>query len=175
MPEKTGIFFHNIYHIGFSFQIVYQYRSTPSMNPTVRTLKPEEFPLAEKLWREYRGQKGDPSNERIFGVFNSAELAATARCTRHPDGLEMDCVFTPEKHRGKGYARIVVEALLDACGHEPIYIHSTLPLIAFYTSLGFKRIEERTMPQTIRDRFLFCFGEMEGCNAVPMVRQGTVA
>ncbi len=145
------------------------------MTPTVRELRREEFKDAEQLWIQYRGQKGDPSNERIFGVFNSAELAATARCTRHTDGLEMDCVFTPEKHRGKGYARIVVEALIDDCGSEAIYIHSTLPLIAFYTSLGFERIEERTMPQTIRDRFIFCFGEMEGCNAVPMVRQGTVA
>lgn len=84
----------------------------------------------------------------------------------------MDCVFTPEKHRGKGYARMAVQALLDACGAETIYIHSTLPLITFYTSLGFQRIEERKMPETIRDRFIFCFGEMEGCNAIPMVRPG---
>jgi N-acetylglutamate synthase-like GNAT family acetyltransferase len=66
----------------------------------------------------------------------------------------------------------VVQALLEPCGAESIYIHSTLPLIAFYTSLGFERIEERVMPQTIRERFIFCFGEMEGCNAIPMVRKG---
>jgi predicted GNAT family N-acyltransferase len=142
------------------------------MAEVIREVKPEEFPLAEALWREYRGQKADKKTERIFGIFDQDTLAATARCTRHTDGFEMDCVFTPEKYRGRGYARIVVQALLNTCGEETIYIHSTLPLIQFYTSLGFERIGEREMPQTIRDRFIFCFGEMEGCNAIPMVRKG---
>lgn len=140
------------------------------MTPTVRELRREEFRDAEHLWIQYRGQKADPAHERIFGVFEDGLLVSTARCTRHPDGFEMDCVFTPEVHRGKGYARLTVEALLAACGGAPIYIHSTLPLISFYSSLGFTRIAERQMPQTIRERFLFCFGEMEGCNAIPMVR-----
>jgi len=142
------------------------------MTEVIRELGKDEFYLAEKLWQAYRGQKADIKKERIFGAFIEAELAATARCTRHPEGLEMDCVFTPEQYRGRGFARIVVQALLDACGGETIYIHSTLPLIAFYTSLGFERIEERAMPETIRERFIFCFGEMEGCNAIPMVRKG---
>ncbi|MBR1369968.1 GCN5 family acetyltransferase [Methanocalculus chunghsingensis] len=140
------------------------------MRLIVRELRREEFKDAEKIWIQYRGQKADPAVERIFGVFEDGILVSTARCTRHPDGLEMDCVFTPETHRGRGYARLTVEALLSSCGETPIYIHSTLPLISFYTSLGFSRIEEKQMPQTIRDRFLFCFGEMEGCNAIPMVR-----
>lgn len=140
------------------------------MTRTVRELRREEFIEAERLWIQYRGQKADPANERIFGVFEDEVLVSTARCTRHHDGLEMDCVFTPETYRGRGYARLAVEALLSACGDAPIYIHSTLPLISFYTALGFSRIGEREMPQTIRDRFIFCFGEMEGCNAIPMVR-----
>jgi hypothetical protein len=56
----------------------------------VRELKYEEFRLAEKLWEEYRGQKNDMPEERVFAVFENGSLAATARCTRHPDGLEMD-------------------------------------------------------------------------------------
>jgi len=140
------------------------------MTATIRQLRKEEFPKADKLWLQYRNQKANPASEQVFGVFGGEELVSTARCTRHPDGLEMDCVFTPETYRGRGYARLTVEALIAACGNEPIYIHSTLPLISFYTSLGFSRIGEREMPQTIRDRFIFCFGEMEGCNAIPMVR-----
>ncbi|MCQ1539123.1 GNAT family N-acetyltransferase [Methanocalculus taiwanensis] len=141
------------------------------MAEMIRELTKDEFYLAEKIWQEYRGQRADSSKERIFGVFLDNDLVATSRCTRHLDGLEMDCVFTPERYRGGGYGRKSVQALLDACGNETIYIHSTLPLIAFYTSLGFERIPERGMPQTIRDRFIFCFGEMEGCNAIPMVRK----
>lgn len=140
--------------------------------PVTRELAPGEFSLAEKVWEQYRGQKADPKTERIFGVFDDGDLAATARCTRHPGGLEMDCVFTLDEYRGKGYARHAVQALLDACGKEPIYIHSTLVLRTFYGSFGWRFIAEKEMPQSIRDRFIFCFGEMEGCNAIPMVRDG---
>jgi GNAT superfamily N-acetyltransferase len=140
------------------------------MEVIARELSPDEFPLAEKVWEQYRGQKADRKNERIFGVFVDGVLAATARCTRHPDGREMDNVFTLDAFRGKGYARIAVELLLTHCGSEIIYIHSTLPLINFYKTLGFTPIPEKELPQTIRDRFLFCFGEMEGCNVLPMKR-----
>jgi N-acetylglutamate synthase-like GNAT family acetyltransferase len=112
-------------------------------------------------------------HERIFGIFSDGELASTARFTRHPDGNEMDCVFTPEKFRGNGYARQVVEALVTACGAETIYIHSTIVLISFYKTFGWTPIPEEQLPRSIRERFIFCFGEMEGCNACPMVRKGT--
>ncbi|HOI57322.1 MULTISPECIES: GNAT family N-acetyltransferase [unclassified Methanoculleus] len=140
------------------------------MKKEVRELKREEFPLAEKVWTHYRNQKADPARERIFGVVIDGDLAATARCTRHPGGLEMDCVFTLDEHRGHGYAKEVVQILLDECGSETIYIHSTLPLIEFYGKLGFVPIPEAQLPTSIKDRFLFCFGEMAGCNVAPMMR-----
>jgi len=139
----------------------------------VRELKKDEFPLAEKLWEEYRGQKNDMPEERVFAVFEDGMLAATARCTRHPDGLEMDCVFASERFRGKGYARKAVQALIDACGSEQIFIHSTIVLIQFYKTFGFVPIPEDQLPRTIRERFLFCFGEMAGCNVCPMTRAGS--
>jgi len=141
------------------------------MPTETRELKPEEFSLAEKIWEQYRGQKANSLHERIFGVFENGILASTARYTRHPDGAEMDCVFVPEEHRGKGYARMAVEALLRACGSEQIFIHSTLVLIPFYKRLGFVPIPEAQLPQTIRERFVFCFGEMAGCNVCPMRRE----
>jgi N-acetylglutamate synthase-like GNAT family acetyltransferase len=141
------------------------------MTTETRELKREEFSRAEKLWEQYRGQKADTVRERIFGVFDDGILAATARYTRHPDGVEMDCVFSSEKYRGKGYARKAVEALLRACGSEQIFIHSTLVLISFYKTLGFVPIPEEQLPQSIRERFLFCFGEMAGCNVCPMKRE----
>ena len=140
------------------------------MKKEVRELKLEEFPLAEKVWTQYRGQKADPARERIFGVFVDGVLAATARCTRHPGGLEMDCVFTLDEYRGSGYAKEAVQRLLEECGSETIYIHSTLPLIGFYGKLGFEPIPEARLPTSIRERFLFCFGEMAGCNVAPMMR-----
>ena len=142
------------------------------MTTEIRELKREEFFLAEKLWEQYRGQKADPVHERIFGVFVDGELAATARHTKHPDGVEMDCVFVPEPDCGKGYARDAVEELIKHSGPEPIYIHSTLVLISFYKTLGFSPIPEDQLPQSIKERFAFCFGEMLGCNVCPRVRTG---
>lgn len=136
----------------------------------VRELKPEEFFLAEKLWEQYRSQKADMVHERIFAVFADGDLAATARYTRHPDGVEMDCVFVPEQYRGNGYARDAVEALVGTCGSDIIFIHSTIVLISFYKTIGFTPIPEEQLPKSIRERFIFCFGEMQGCNVCPMVR-----
>ena len=140
------------------------------MATETRELRRDEFFLAEKVWEQYRGQKADPLHERIFGVFVNGCLAATARYTRHPDGIEMDCVFVPEQYRGKGYARDAVKDLISQCGSEPIYIHSTIVLIAFYKTFGFSSIPEDQLPKSIKERFLFCFGEMMGCNVCPMVR-----
>ncbi len=137
-----------------------------------RELTRDEFYLAEKLWEQYRGQKADPLHERIFGVFVDGTLAATARCTKHPDGIEMDCVFVPETYRGKGYARDAVAELIKHCGEETIHIHSTIVLISFYKTFGFTPIPEDQLPRSIKERFLFCFGEMLGCNVCPMVRMG---
>ncbi len=141
------------------------------MEVIIRELSTDEFALAEEVWVQYRGQKADSEHERIFGVFVNGTLAATARCTQHPDGREMDNVFTLDEFRGKGYARKAVELLLEKCGNKTIYIHSTLALIQFYASLGFTPIPEKGLPQSIRDRFLFCFGEMEACNVSPMKRE----
>ena len=137
------------------------------MKKEVRELKDEEFPLAEMAWTHYRNQKADPGRERIFGVFVDGALAATARCTRHPGGLEMDCVFTLDEYRGGGYAREAVERLLEECGTETIYIHSTLPLVGFYGKLGFVPIPEAKLPASIRERFVFCFGGDGGVQRRP--------
>ena len=141
------------------------------MTTIIRELSPAEFPLAEKVWEQYRGQKANPATERIFGVFEDGKLAATARFTRHSDGNEMDCVFSLDEYRGKGHARKVVQVLVDTCGSERIYIHSTLVLISFYKTFGWIPIPEDQLPRSIRERFIFCFGEMEGCNVCPMVRE----
>jgi N-acetylglutamate synthase-like GNAT family acetyltransferase len=65
----------------------------------------------------------------------------------------------------------VVQALIDACGHEVLYMHSTLQLISFYKTFGFVPLPEDQLPRMIRERFLFCFGEMAGCNVCPMRRE----
>jgi nucleotide-binding universal stress UspA family protein/predicted GNAT family acetyltransferase len=141
-----------------------------SLSIVARELNRDEFALAEEVWMTYHQQKGDPGTDRIFGVFVEGALTAVARCRRHPDGLEVDGVYVPDGYRDRGYARRAVQALVDACGGEPLYMHSTLPLAQFYSSFGFRKISEDELPRSIRERFNFAEGDLEGANVVPMER-----
>jgi len=138
----------------------------------VRELREEEFPLAEEVWTHYHQQTADPERDRIFGVFVEGSLVSVARCRAHPDGLEVDGVFTPTEYRGRGYAKRTVDALVAACGDEALYMHSTLELVGFYGSFGFVSIPESDLPPTIRARFDFAMGDMESANVQPMMRPG---
>ncbi len=141
-----------------------------SLAVSVRELAKDEFALAEEVWLTYHQQKADRETDRIFGVFVEGGLAAVARCRRHPDGREVDGVYVPDDYRDRGYARKAVQALVDACGSEPLYMHSTLPLAGFYGSFGFRKIGEDELPRSIRERFNFAEGDLEGANVVPMRR-----
>jgi len=44
--------------------------------------------------------------------------------------------------------------------------------VAFYKSMGFVPIPEDELPPTIKSRFEFAIGNLEGANACPMQRQG---
>jgi len=143
-----------------------------SLTVIVRELKKNEFSLAEEVWQQYHQQKADPGTDRIFGAFVEGELAAVARCRRHPDGLEVDGVFVPDDYRDRGYARKAVQELVDRCGSEPLFMHSTLDLVKFYASFGFEPIPESALPRSIKERFNFAEGELKGANVSPMKRPG---
>jgi len=141
------------------------------LDVVARELQKEEFPLAEKVWQRYHQQTADSSTDRIFGVFIEGMLVAVARCRRHPDGLEVDGVFTLDDFRGRGYARDVMDPLVTACGREELYMHSTLSLVKFYGQYGFEKIAEDELPPTIKARYDFAMGEMQGSNVQPMRRR----
>jgi nucleotide-binding universal stress UspA family protein/GNAT superfamily N-acetyltransferase len=143
-----------------------------SLTVIVKELGKAEFWLAEQVWMSYHQQKGDPDTDRIFGVFVEGALAAVARCRKHHDGLEVDGVYVPDDYRDRGYARKAVQDLVDACGSEPLYMHSTLALVRFYSSFGFEPIPESALPRSIKERFNFAEGEMKGANISPMKRTG---
>jgi len=138
---------------------------------TVRELQSLEFSVAEALWTDYHNTRGDPGTDRIFAAFHDGQAVSIARCKRHPDGFEVDGVFTPVSQRGHGYANAVVWALVEACGQdEPLSMHSVWDLTRFYGNYGFVPIDEKELPPTIRERFAWAGGEMEGANVRPMKR-----
>ena len=135
-----------------------------------RELDKEEFPGAEEVWRQHDQQTADPERDRIFGVLVEGILVTVARCRRYPRGLEVDGVFTLEEFRERGYVREVMEELIRACGREPLYLHSTLPLVEFYRELGFEEIGEDELPPGIQARYDGATRESEGSNLQPMMR-----
>lgn len=142
------------------------------MAPTVRELTPGEFRLVEtELWVHYHGQKTDPATDRIFGAFDGERLVGSARVKRHPDGCEVDGVFVLDDYRRRGIARRLMTALLEVMGDRILWMHSTLPLVPFYTTFGFFPVSEAVLPPTIRARMVFCFGNLEGCGVRPMLRE----
>lgn len=142
------------------------------MTLTVRELDPGEFRRVEtELWVHYHGQKTDRATDRIFGAFDGEKLVGSARVRSHPDGYEVDGFFVLDAYRGQGIARLLMTALLEAMGDRVLWMHSTLPLVPFYSSFGFVPVTEAALPPTIRERMVFCFGNLEGCGVRPMLRE----
>jgi len=136
----------------------------------VKELCAVEFPVAETLWTEYHETKGDMKTDRIFVGYAQNEPLSVARCRKHPDGFEVDAVFTPPAQRGHGYAHAVMWGLVEACGNDTLYMHSVTHLTDFYRRFGFVTIAESELPSTIRERYAWAQGEMEGANVSPMKR-----
>ena len=146
--------------------------STDRMGTTgVRELKADEFPAADTCWVEYHETTGDPATDRIFAVFSGDLIVSLARCRRHPDGMDVDGIFTPVEYRRKGYSRLAVGALVEACHNDDLYMHAVRHLIGFYTRQGFVSIEEKELPPTIRERYVWAGGNLEGAEVQPMRRK----
>ena len=139
----------------------------------VRELISMEFPLANELWIDYHVTQGDPKIDRIFAAFSNGEMVSLARCRKHLEGLEVDGIFTPVRFRGHGYASAAVWGLVEACGSDPLYMHSVRNLTGFYGHYGFVPISEEKLPPSIRKRYEWAVGEMEGANVCPMKRDAS--
>ena len=70
---------------------------------------------------------------------------------------------------------MVVQALVDICGNEPLSMHATPGLIRLYAPSGFREIGEHGFPESIGDRFSFADGELEGANVSPVQRPATAS
>jgi len=141
-----------------------------TLDVMVRELLPEEFGIAEQVWTQYHQQKGDPETDRIIAIFIEQKIAGVARCRKHPDGFEVDGVYVRHEFRDRGYARRLMQFLIETCGSDLLYMHSTLELVSFYRTFGFEPISEDHLPPTIRERFNFALGNMQGSDVSPMKR-----
>jgi len=85
-------------------------------------------------------------------------------------------VYVLDEYRLKGYARSIMKRLIEECGrNETLYMHSKTELREFYGSMGFYPIPEPELPKTIRDRFGFVMGNLQGIDVCPMKRDPAAA
>jgi N-acetylglutamate synthase-like GNAT family acetyltransferase len=137
----------------------------------VRELASTEFGLAAEAWREYHQTWGDPAMDRVFGLFAGRTLASLAMCRRHPDGCELDALFTPARYRGRGYARRVVAGLVEACDGEDLFMYAVAGLEEFYAGFGFRPVHEAELPPSIRARYDWSVGDRSAARITPMRRR----
>lgn len=136
----------------------------------IRELRSGEFSEADSVWIDYHETKGDPQTDRVFAAFDGELIISLARCRRHPDGFEVDAVYTPETHRGRGFSRQVVGALVEACYNEELTMYAVQHLKKFYSEFGFIPIPEIDLPASVRERYLWAAGNLEGAEVIPMMR-----
>lgn len=139
--------------------------------PVTRELREDEFGAAAAVWRDYHETSGNPATDRIFGVFSGGDLLSLGRCRRHDGGWEVDGIWTLPMHRGKGYSRLVVSALTEACHNDDLYMYAVRHLTGFYGRFGFVPILETNLPPTIRERYTWAAGNLEGAEVQPMMRK----
>ncbi len=92
-------------------------------------------------------------------------------CRRHPDGCEVDAVFTPERFRRRGYARRVVGGLVEGCCHEDLFMYAVAGLEPFYAGFGFVPISAVALPPTIRARYDWTVDDGGATRITPMRRR----
>lgn len=177
MPRFGASDFIKALPIGSTAQAVAQQTRIPlflffpdiQLEEVARELELDEFPGAEEVWRQDHQQTADPGCDRIFGVLVEGVLVTVARCRRICGVLEVDSIFSVEEFRERGYARRVLEQLISSCGREPLYLYSTLPMVAFARQMGFVEIGEGDLPSAIRARLDLARGMGDG-PIVPMMR-----
>jgi GNAT superfamily N-acetyltransferase len=105
----------------------------------------------EELWIHDKRQKADTKTDRLFGAFAGTQLVSVARCSRHPDGFEVDSIYVLEEYRHQGFARLIMKRLIEECGrHETLYLHAKPELVNFYREMGFVPVQSPDLPETIR-------------------------
>lgn len=137
---------------------------------SIRELGSGRFEEANLVWIGYHETKGDPRIDRIFAAFEGDRIVSLARCRHHPDGVEVDAVFTPEPYRGRGLSRRVMEALVEACYNEDMTMYAVQHLKKFYSEYGFVPVPEGELPASVRERYLWAEGNLEGAEVIPMRR-----
>lgn len=103
-------------------------------------------------------------------AYDQDEPVSTGRIMIKKDDFIIGRVATLKSHRGKGYASVVMEALIDACvtmgGHRKI-LHAQLTARTFYEKLGFTAYGDVFVDAGIDHIAMEHFGTNRQCQRQP--------
>ncbi len=131
--------------------IVQMVRKTRGVEPDAGELAPRRLTAADAPAMVALAELTEPGPFRLrtlelgnfYGIFHGTELVAMAGKRTHLPGLvEVSGVCTHPEARGKGYARRLMQIVIDEIEREDetAYLHafSTNPAIKLYETLGFE-------------------------------------
>ena len=96
---------------------------------------PSIIELARRLELDYAGMEGD----RFWVAEDAGEIVGTVGLKTHADVLELCALGVDAKHRGKGIAKSLVEAVCAATAAD-VYLGTVIP--AFFEACGFSPVRE---------------------------------
>ncbi|MBN2266023.1 MAG: GNAT family N-acetyltransferase [Candidatus Aminicenantes bacterium] len=103
----------------------------------VRKLGPEEgapaVELARSLGLDYPGLAGD----EIWAAEDAGRIVGIVALKTHPDCLELCALGVDPRHRGRGVAKVLVEALMAGA---PGDVHLATIIPGFFEGCGFRRV-----------------------------------
>jgi predicted GNAT family N-acyltransferase len=74
-------------------------------------------------------------------VFDNKEAVGTGRVINTENGPLIGRIAVLKEYRGNQYGDLIVRKLVDCCfrqGEKSVEVHSQLPVIKFYTGIGFE-------------------------------------
>ena len=132
------------------------------------TIRPATEADAETIKRMVRAAPLDP-NAIDWHYFLVLEIVEAGKpkivCIGmvHPEGgvQEVDSVVTLPDYRKRGYAEMIVHALIERAG-APLYLLAEDALIAYYEKFGFHVLEGEAAPKVMSEQADWVNGFMRG-------------
>lgn len=104
----------------------------------------QQLLMAEQDFYDYlRSGFFTDSGERYCIWIENGIYVSALRLHEYQDGLLLEALETHPDHRGRGYAKLLIRAVLDTVGEKRIYSHISrrnAPSIAVHTACGFRKI-----------------------------------
>jgi len=132
----------------------------------LRNAQPSDMEDINNIALKYDLDSNDMKAEDFIVAEENGSIIGFGRLWKHDDAVELGTIGVVEEYRGKGVAKMIIQALLEWHNvnavrerHLPIYLTTLIP--EFFEQFGFKRLTTPP-PQSMIRKKEWC----EGCTKV---------